>query len=69
MSGDLYARHRPENNYKRWDENNMKILDSLSNKDGETLDGFYNRINLDWRRRKILEDTKEKRDDALQRAV
>ena len=45
----------------------MKILDSRSNKDGETVDGFYNRVNLDRRRRKILEDTKEKSDDALQR--
>ena len=44
----------------------MKILDKHSNGHGETLEGFYNRINLDERRRKILEDTKEKNDDALQ---
>ena len=66
MSADLYVRHRPENNYKRWRyENNIKILDKHSNGHGETLEGFYNRINLDERRRKILEDTKEK-NDALQ---
>jgi hypothetical protein len=47
-------------------DNNTKILDSHS-RDGETLEGFYNRINLDDKRRKILEDTKEKYDDALQR--
>jgi hypothetical protein len=66
MSGDLYVKHRPENNYKRWTyDNNMKILDSHS-RDGETLEGFYNRINLDEKRRKIHEDTKVKNDDALQ---
>jgi hypothetical protein len=60
MSGDLYVRHRIENNYKRWRyENNMKTLDKQSKEDGETLERFYNRINLDERRRKILEDTKE----------
>jgi hypothetical protein len=47
----------------------MKILDSHSNEDGETLEGFYNRINLDEKRHKILEDTKEKYDDALQRTI
>ena len=57
MSGDLYIRHRMENKYK----NNMKA-DKHSNEDGETLERFYNRINLDERRRKILDDSKEKND-------
>ena len=66
MQGDLYVRRKTKNNYKRWTyENNMKILDRHSNEDGETLERFYYRINLDERRRKILEDTKEK-NDALQ---
>ena len=30
--------------------------------DGETLERFYNRINLDEKRRKILDDSKEKND-------
>jgi hypothetical protein len=67
VSGDLYLRHRTENNYKRSRyENNMKILDKQSKEDGETLERFYNRINLDESRRKILEDTKEKNYEALQ---
>ena len=44
----------------------MKILDKQSDEDGETFERFYNRINLDERRRKILEDTKVKNDVALQ---
>ena len=45
--------------YERWrSENNMKLSDKHS-KDGETLERFYNRINLDERRRKMLDDSKE----------
>jgi hypothetical protein len=65
MIGDLYIQHRTENNYKRWRyENNIKI-DKHSNEDGETLERFYNRINLDEKRRKILDDSKEKNDASV----
>ncbi|MGB8935116.1 MAG: hypothetical protein WCC17_08425 [Candidatus Nitrosopolaris sp.] len=40
----------------------VRVYTLHSNEDGETLEGFYNRINLDRRRRKILEDTKKKND-------
>jgi len=36
------------------------ISNKHSNEDGETLERFYNRINLDEKRRKILDDSKEK---------
>jgi hypothetical protein len=39
-----------------------KISDKHWNEDGETLERFYNRMNLDEKRRKILDDSKEKND-------
>jgi hypothetical protein len=39
-------------------------LHCIKSEDGETFERFYNRINLDERRRKIVEDTKEKNNDA-----
>ena len=66
MSEDFDVKQRTENIYKRWRyESTKKISDKHSNEDGETLERFYNRINLDEKRRKILDDSKEKNDDAL----
>ncbi|MGC2572000.1 MAG: hypothetical protein WA364_10860 [Candidatus Nitrosopolaris sp.] len=60
MSEDFDVRQRTENIYGRWrSENNKKFSDKHSKEDGETLERFYNRINLDERRRKMLEDSKE----------
>ena len=36
------------------------MSDKHSNEDGERLERFYDRINLDEKRRKILDDSKEK---------
>ena len=61
MSEDFDVRQRTENIYKRWRYENTKgISNKRSNEDGETLERFYNRINLDEKRRKILDDSKEK---------
>jgi hypothetical protein len=60
MPEDFDVKQRTENIYERWrSENNMKLSDKHSKEDGETLERFYNRINLDERRRKILDDSKE----------
>jgi hypothetical protein len=61
MFEDFDVKQRTENIYKRWrSENNKKLSDKHSKEDGETLERFYNRINLDGRRRKTLDDSKEK---------
>ena len=70
MSEDFDVKKRTENIYGKWrSENNKRLSDNqeviqrLSDKhskeDGETLERFYNRINLDERRRKVLDDSKE----------
>jgi hypothetical protein len=43
-------------------ESTEGISDKQHKEDGETLERFYNRINLDESRRKILDDSKEKND-------
>ncbi|MFZ0224540.1 MAG: hypothetical protein WAM42_22895 [Candidatus Nitrosopolaris sp.] len=61
MSEDFDVKQRTENIYERWrSENNKKLSDKHSKDDGETLERLYNRINLDERRRKTLDDSKEK---------
>jgi hypothetical protein len=63
MSEDFDIKQRTENIYEKWrSENIKKLSDKHSKEDGETLERFYNRINLDERRRKILDDSKEKND-------
>jgi hypothetical protein len=57
---NIYER-RTENIYERRTENNKKLSDKHSKEDGETLERFYNRINLDERRRKMLDDSKEEK--------
>lgn len=60
MPEDFDVKQRIENIYNRWrSENNKKFSDKRSKEDGETLERFYNRINLDERRRKMLDDSKE----------
>ena len=60
MSEDFEVKQRTENIYERWrSENNKKLSDKHWKEDGETLERFYNRINLDERRRKMLDDSKE----------
>ena len=59
MSEDFDVKQRTEKNYERWrSENNKRLSDKHSKEDGETLERFYNRINLDERRRKMLDDQK-----------
>jgi hypothetical protein len=43
-------------------ESTKGISDKHYKEDGETLERFYYRINLDEKRRKILDDSKEKND-------
>ena len=63
MSEDFDVKQRTENIYEKWrSEYNKKLPDKRSKEDGETLERFYNRINLDEKRRKILDDSKEKND-------
>ena len=63
MSEDFDIKQRTENIYEKWrSENIKKLSDKHSKEDGETLEIFYNRINLDEKRRKILDDSKEKND-------
>ena len=58
MSEDFDVKQRTEKNYERWrSENNKRLSDKHSKEDGETLERFYNRINLDERRRKMLDDS------------
>jgi len=60
MSEDFEVKQRTENIYERWrSENNKKLSDKHWKEDGETLERFYNRINLDERRRQMLDDSKE----------
>jgi hypothetical protein len=60
MPEDFDVKQRIENIYERWrSENNKKLSDEDSKEDGETLDRFYNRINLDEGRRKMLDYSKE----------
>jgi hypothetical protein len=63
MSEDFDVKQRTENIYKKWRYESTKgISDKHLNENGETLERFYNRINLDEKRRKILDDSKEKND-------
>jgi len=58
MSEDFDVKQRTEKNYERWrSENNKRLSDKHSKEDGETLERFYNRINLNERRRKMLDDS------------
>ena len=61
MSEDFDVKQRTEKNYERWrSENNKRLSDKHSKEDGETLEKFYNRINLDERRRKMLDASRNK---------
>jgi hypothetical protein len=60
MTEDWDVQQRTEYNFIRIYE--RKTSDKHSKEDGETLERFYNRINLDEKRRKILDDSKEKND-------
>lgn len=61
MSEDFDVKQRTENIYKRWRCKNTEGISGRHYKeDGETLVRFYDRINLDEKRRKILDDSKEK---------
>jgi len=60
MSEDFDVKQRTENIYERWRSENEKLSNKHSKEDGETLERFYKRINLDERRRKMLDDSKEK---------
>jgi hypothetical protein len=62
MSEDFDVKQRTENIYKRWRYENNKKLSDKHSEDGETLERFYNRINLDETRRKMLDVSKEKND-------
>ena len=63
MPEDFDVKQRTENIYEKWrSEHIKKLSDKHSKEDGETLEIFYNRINLDEKRRKILDDSKEKND-------
>ena len=56
-----FVKQLTENIYKRWRYESTKgISDKYSNEDGETLERFYNRINLDEKRHKILDDSRLK---------
>jgi hypothetical protein len=60
MPEDFDVKQRTENIFERWrSETNKKLSDNHSKEDGETLERFYNRINLDDRRRTMLDDSKE----------
>jgi hypothetical protein len=57
---DFDIKQRTENIYQRWrSENDKNLSDKHSKEDGETLEKFYNRINLGERRRTMLDDSKE----------
>jgi hypothetical protein len=61
MSEDFDLMQRTENIYERWrSESHKRLSDMHPTEDGESLEKFYNRINLDERRRKMLDDSKEK---------
>ncbi len=60
MPEDFDVKQRTENIYKRWRSENMKkISDKHSNEDGETLERLYNRMNLDEKRREVLDESKK----------
>lgn len=56
MPEDFDVKQRTENIYQRWRSEN-KNLSKNSKEDGETLERFYKRTNLDERRRKMLDDS------------
>ena len=61
MTEDWDVQQRTEYNLIRWRyENDKKI--KHSDEDGETLERFYNRINLDEKRLNILDNSKEEND-------
>jgi len=63
MPEDFDVKQRKENIYEKWrSEHIKKLFDKHSKEDGETLERFYNRINLDEKRRKILDNSKEEND-------
>jgi len=58
MSEDFDIKQRTQNIYERWrSENNKKLSAKHSKEDGETLERFYNRTNLDERRRRMLDES------------
>jgi hypothetical protein len=59
MTEDWDVQQRTEYNLIRWRYENDKKISKHSDEDGETLERFYNRINLDEKRRKILDDSKK----------
>ena len=57
MPEDFDVKQRTENIYQRWRSENKNLSDKHSKEDGETLERFYKRTNLDERRRKMLDDS------------
>jgi hypothetical protein len=57
MPEDFDVKQRTENIYQRWRSENKNLSDKNSKEDGETLERFYKRTNLDERRRKMLDDS------------
>jgi len=57
MPEDFDVKQRTENIYHRWRSENKNLSDKNSKEDGETLERFYKRTNLDERRRKMLDDS------------
>jgi hypothetical protein len=57
MPEDFDVKQRTENIYQRWRSENKNLSDKNSREDGETLERFYKRTNLDERRRKMLDDS------------
>jgi hypothetical protein len=70
MSEDFDVKQRTENIYKRWRcESTKGISDKHYKEDGETLERFYNRINLGEKRRKILDDSKKMTSPEINRKI
>ena len=61
MPEDFDVKQRTENIYQRWRSENKNLSDKNSKEDGETLERFYKRTNLDERRRKMLDDSSSPR--------
>ena len=59
MPEDFDVKQRIENIYDRWRSENNKKFSDKHEEDGKTLERLYNRLNLDERRRKMLDDLKE----------
>lgn len=57
MPEDFDVKQRTENIYQRWRSESKNLSDKHSKEDGETLERFYKRTNLDERRRKMLDDS------------